>query len=151
MAISRLKARRFLASIPDINEGGCLLSAYAYYLNEHNHSRGESVHIVQLARGECKWEYEENLKFINGKSNSCYSSNHFGWTYDGGISVYDCYGKVRLSRYKYILLIPQHLTSKFCIDALNYGCWNDTFERENHLTNIEQYFGLDLSEINPWP
>ena len=145
MKISRQKAKDFLNTIDGLHSGGCLVSAFVFYLNEKRKGTGKNFQIVCLSN----WEHEKNHNenYINGKEKNADSTNHFGWTFDGGKTIHDAKGMVRKSYYKYPLIVPKHLTEKFCISALNYGCWNDYFNRRVEIPKIAKFFELDLSMI----
>ena len=136
---------KFFSSIPNINSGGCLIAAYAFFLHEKKWNRHHNIQIVALDKYQMS--HRCNSRYIDGKSDYAESAAHFGWTFDSGQNVYDCEGLVNQKPYKYKLCIPKVQTDDFCVNSLTNGCWNWMFRREKHIPQIEQYLNVDLSRI----
>lgn len=143
----RKDVRKRLASIYSINEGGCLVATYVMYLNELRNGKGGDFQVVQLSNDD-DGMLEHNLAFLEGEESWAESDSHFGWTFNGGKTVYDSKGRVNLNRYLDSLLIPKEKTKEFCLSALNESTWNPEFEREYHVPKIGEDLELDLSEIS---
>lgn len=146
---TRKEATKALSEIPCINFGGCLISAYAFYLHEQKAGRAKNLQLVALSYSEDSY-YETNLAFLKGESQKATSSCHFGWTYNKGKVVYDCDGKV--DRYSIKLLIDKAKTDQFCKASLNDKDWNRRFDRKNSMPLVEKELGVELKgiELNPY-
>lgn len=106
---------------------------------------------MSLSQNHTRDEHFQNYEYIcnNGRSFlGASATSHFGWTYDGGKTVFDCRGEIRQGRYPYRLPIPQELTLDFCTEALNNSPWNPMFDRHFWLPQIEKFFDLDLCFID---
>lgn len=145
--MTRELAIEVLNNVHYINHGGCLLAAYAFYLHEAKHGRGEDLQIVQLDRDGNDY-HAQNKAFLAGDTREAWSGWHFGWTFDGGKTVYDCNGALNMKRYPYVLLVPKHMTDEFCIASLNCGDWNWAFDRPFWKPFIELKLGIDLSKVD---
>lgn len=142
---------KYLRSINNIHNGGCLVSAYAYYLwLKNNNLLTQNFQIAVLENfddegfGNKHW-ISANHAFINGKRKNATASHHFGWTFDNGKKVLDA--SLENQHYDYQLLVPHEATEKFCLSALNYGSWNWAFERKFWIPEISAKLGINLSNI----
>lgn len=134
---------KFLANVPNINSGGCLIAAYALYLFLKKQGVKSNFQIVTL---DNRWEkIEPNWEFINGNSENAESAWHFGWTFNGGRTIYDCDGRIADHSYLLKLVIPKELTEKFCQSALKSGNWNHWFVRKVEVPKIEEKLGINLN------
>ena len=139
------KAIKYLGRIPNINHGGCLVSAFSFYLNEKKENRHEHLRIVSINSNDNRYE-QNNRKYIEGKRRRADSSGHFGWTYDG-VKVFDTDGLVRRKcKTEVRIVIPPEITEKFCRSALNHGGWNPLFNRK-HIPKIEKHLGIELKKV----
>jgi hypothetical protein len=133
--------------IPFVNKGGCLLAAYAFYLHEKKYNRAGNLQIVQLSTFP---EFiQHNREFVTNGNGKAVSDAHFGWTYDGGITVSDSENPLlNVSWYKDYLVIPKDKTDEFCISSLNNGGWNAMFNRECEQRRITEKLEIDLSSVH---
>ena len=138
---STKQATAYLGKIRSINWGGCLIAAYSFYLNERKAGRHKNLQIVALDYSDNE-DIRTNRAFIKGKSKKAASNAHFGWTYDSGKNVFDVNGLVE--RYSTKVVIPQNLTRRFALNALNKGSWNSSFDRSKYVPKIEKFFGFRL-------
>jgi hypothetical protein len=125
-----------------------LLAAYFYWLNNKRNG-GPVLNIAAL--GYRKDEFlSSNAKFITGATDNATSGAHFAWTYDCS-RFDDCEtagGEIdALEWYDDYLIIPEHLTDKFSVSALNHGTWNVCFNRRLYLPEMEEFFDIKLSEV----
>lgn len=144
-----LEAKEFLANIPYINHGGCLIAALAFYLNEEKEGRAKHLNIAAVYDDDYSGDLFTNRQFIRHKASAAESAPHFGWTYDNGECVEDCMDN-ETSENDVILVIPQNLTVEFSISALNNGSWNTVFEREKYIPVIAKAFDIEaiLSQVH---
>lgn len=142
------QARKILNDIPNINNGGCLIAAYAMYKYLHNHYNDlfdETIVIVQYAREF--GDHLNNQNFIEGTELSAVSATHFGISINNGKTAYDSRG--RIGKYedysdKYKLIIPHELTTEFVISALNDSAWNPTFNKKKYIPIIQKKLDVRL-------
>lgn len=140
------ETREFLSDIEDINCGGCLFAAYAIYLVLKKHNiLPETFALVALNGTEYQDNHITNLHFLSDLTKKATSSNHFGWTFDGGRTVYDTDSQLDLNKYKHQLIIPQHKIEQFCKSAL-FDCskWAYWFDRKTQLPIIEEKLGISF-------
>jgi hypothetical protein len=139
--MNKEQVTRYLGNITYIHNGGCLVSAFSFYLHEKKAGRADDLQIVQFGYDEL---HDKNYAFIAGEKKRAAAGSHFGWTYDGGETCFDCYG-VEIQDTS--LVVPKHLTEKFCLSALNYGGWNWSFDRTYWVPKIAKKLGVDLSKV----
>lgn len=151
---------QFLAKIPSINQGGCLVAAYAFYLHENKAKRADNFQLVAVyPKGRYNREInskldalrKNNLAYINNKSKKASSAEHFVWTFDGGKTLYDADGIFELDGFfagSKTVVVPHNLTEQFSVSALNNGGWGSDFRRQTGIPKIEQGLNVDLAHIN---
>lgn len=142
-----------ISHIENKNHGGCLLFCYVFWKwLKKNGYETSSFRIKQYCYDGVYIEH--NLDWLEGDIDGAQSSSHFTFLYDG--FEYDGDGEACLdpfSGYKKIVLDGLNtnvccLIDKFCVSALNEANWNDFFDREYAIGEIEKALGIDLSEIN---
>lgn len=139
--LTRKKALEYLSNIPYINSGGCLVSAYAMFLNE----RRNGNHKVRIHAIDIEYALNRNIAFFNNTKELPISNRHYVWTYYKRGRFWDSNGVYKASRGFYKTLeIPEHLTDKFVELALQYGNWNKLFDRVNEIPKIESYFNIEI-------
>lgn len=144
-------AREVLNSIPHINQGGCLISAYAMYKYLSNYYPdlfGSDIVIVQYAR-----QFDDHLtnqNFILGTELNAVSATHFGLSINNGKTAFDSRGKIgRYEDYsdKYKLIIPHDQTVSFVLSALMDKTWNPSFDRKKYIPVIEEKLKIEFLGI----
>jgi hypothetical protein len=142
--MKRLKdVQQFLNSIPNINCGGCGISALAMYrwLKKNDRLKDEKAKFIF-----CYKSYNED-KFLNneevlkkGEGNIKAPTHvviHFKKRY------IDSEGTVDIREYKH----RQHIEDEdFMVKTNNSSGWNEMFNR-CHLENIQGFLGIDMSDI----
>lgn len=123
-------ARNYLANIPDINRGGCLVSAYAFqqFCQKNGYKVPTIVALHSWEESVLTRNIQINHKFIatDGRTQAA-NAAHFGWTY--GATIMDAKKTVPLSNYKEKIFIPTHLMPKLYKETMVWGNWNPAFHR----------------------
>lgn len=132
-----------LNSICDINYGGCGISALAMYrwLKNNNKLKGnESFTYLYISFDNCFYENDPILKKeVDRRLSSC---SHI--MLNRGGKHYDSEGSNVKSRFT---RKHKKITEEQLIESLNFGEWNDTFDRETYIPFIEKKLNVDLSDI----
>lgn len=136
-----------LNCIPNINRGGCLISAYAIFLYFKKHAPkyfNENVVLVQFSRQFS--DHLHNKYFIESLELNAVSATHFGISFDNGNTAYDSNGLITNLdyNYEYRLVIPNDMTFEFVFSALQDGTWNPDFKRELHIPTIENMLEITI-------
>jgi hypothetical protein len=139
--------RRYLNRIPNINYGGCGLSALVMY--RWLKKNGFDCKIYFLYDFDYRMVKDDYLNMdlltpfhvLIGKDNFILDS-HTGEIYNGEKTIYFSYSDQDESRYCIYEMDEESL-----VDRLMYGHWNRKFEKEYHFDNIVNYCGIDLSDI----
>ena len=134
---------KFLANIPGIHLGGCLVSAYAF--QQYAKKIGEEVPvIVGLYHNDSSLSFRTNIEFIknNGKGEAS-SAYHFVWKYKKRRGLFDADGKY-FDFVEKKIQIPLELSTLFYRTAMKCGPWNTVFNR-SEIPRIEETLGVDLS------
>jgi hypothetical protein len=126
-----------LSSIPNINSGGCAISAIAMLLWLKRHNPSTDVNVVYLY--DCKRDYNINNKFINGKSSDVRACSHAVLYVDG--NYIDCNGTVNVLNYGYKHTFDTVSLAVNTLKALN---WNPMFDRNSYLPIIEERLDIDI-------
>jgi len=143
--MERQEVLNFLGKIPHIHRGGCLISAYAFYLYEKKMGRmTDDFKIVALDNSENNIHIDLNNDFLEGKRKNGVGCHHFAWTFTDG-TIQDAQGAVE--KYKHYLKIPFDVTDKFCLSTLNHNNWNWQFDRQYYVPLIAEKLGVDLSKV----
>lgn len=100
--------------------------------------------IIQFDAGD---KIIHNLRWIRSLEEEPTSSNHFAWKYQG--QIWDADGEVDLNKESYhqVLSMPADLIESFCVEALEHGCWNPLFNREDAAEILEETLGLDMWDV----
>ena len=137
--------RNFLDNIPNINRGGCGISAYTMYCYlEKNNLLKEDTQIIYL-HDWCENSVKYNLEFIKGNNNNPTSATHV-ILYHDGYYVDSEHKHSCLNSFKYssnYFKVPQNITHIFMKLSLNESSWNPKFNRKN-IIKIEKFIGLYL-------
>ncbi len=125
-----------LIKIPDLNQGGCGISALAMYkaLKDSDDNIG-FVFMYKKLNAEV---FNHNETILGGVSQLPKAPNHVGILYKG--ELIDSNGKIDLKKYSLI----QFVDYKFLIDAINNSdSWNEVFDRRK-ADLIEEKLGVKL-------
>jgi hypothetical protein len=134
----------FLNSIPNINKGGCGVSALALYRWSKQRESVSKRPFVFLYREDDALDADKNDSyFFNGDLDSAFVPAHIAVElFDG---TYDSSGPDVL---EWGLQQEYKLNESELIQILNKDGWNEWFRREKYIPVIEQELGIDLSDVN---
>jgi hypothetical protein len=137
--------RTFLNEIPNINRGGCGVSAYAMYcyLEKTNQLLPDTRIIYVWDIDYLSDSYEKNTNFIENQNGDCDSCAHVVLFHNGfymdsknkkieihEIEIFHWFDGIEL------LIIPQPLTHTFMKKSIEEGKWNPSFDR-NYIKDIK--------------
>ena len=131
-----------LSLLEDIHHGGCLYAAFAVYLFLKRSNLDTNFCIVQLDKAYGIDNHFNNKDYLKGNAKKVFAAHHFGYSFDQGQTIIDCFGIVNTEKYCYQLLIKENI-EQFCQKAFITGDWNKTFDR-NCLKSIEKKYNLKL-------
>lgn len=138
------KLRRFLDNIPDINCGGCGISALVIYkwLKAHGHKNIEFVFYYNDSVS-----FRSNRQALkNKKVDYMYAPSHCGIRLENN-DVIDCSGKIN----GWADLSHSVNTIGFMKKFLNSPqAWNPRFNRPKYLPIIEKKTGIKLSGVSKY-
>ncbi len=126
----------FLGKIPNLNSGGCLVSAYSVYLWCKNNGILEPKFRLVGFTQDDELESNKNHKYLNGISKDADSDIHFGWASKLNI-FFDSKGIINESRYKNYYEIHQDKIDDFFKSAYYNGNWNTMYN--TNYNKIIQY------------
>ena len=148
--------RAYLDQIPNINYGGCAISAYAMYLwLEKNNQLNNDTTIVYGYSfdhdGDEVSELENNVKNHNFNEDSINSCSHAmlfhnGKYYDSSRVVDDFKNEFDFSL---LYFIPKEVLKKFMYFSLQEGRgfkWNTAFKRKYNVPLIENNLDIKIFE-----
>lgn len=143
--IKRLKqVQKYLSEIPNINRGGCGISALSMYRWIKDNERIGNTKFVFLYIGdEGKERYLNNQKILRDKDKKAQACSHICILYMG--EFIDSDGEVDVSDYDWIQIIDEEEFIKRALS--NTKDWNILFNRE-YINNIENELEIDLGDIN---
>lgn len=130
----------YLSNIPDINAGGCGISALAMYrwLKKHNLLNNTKFVYLHFSMSE----YEDNrLAMVNGTK--LFAPPHCVLEHNG--ILIDSDGEVDTYEFG-----EHHLTiddERVIVDSINSDDWNPSFDREKWVPKIEKRLGINLSDV----
>ena len=132
-----------LGRIPDINCGGCGISALAMYrwLKDNDKLVGdESFTYLYVSYDSSFTENDSILK--EKKNHKLKSASHIMLFHNG--RLIDSDGNAVQNRY-----INRHnkITEDSLLYSINFSCWNDDFDRKEYVPFIEQKLGVELSDV----
>jgi hypothetical protein len=132
------QVRNFLDALPNINAGGCGISAYAMYLwlKERN-MLTKDFRFVFLHFGSSKDDYLHNKQVLQEEESyeKPVAPEHVGVQFNG--KLIDSSGLVKIDNYNLFLDIPLEKAEDYIINSLNTNGWNSSFERPDVVKIIE--------------
>ena len=140
-----IKCQKVLKKIPNINAGGCGIAVYSIFLYlKKNNILTKDFQIVSLNPDHNIRSHNQNTAFVNKECKEPMVSYHFGFTLDGGKTIWDCTGNIAKTKYELILLIPHKMSEIFCKKILNENYWNPCFSREENVPVIESKLKIKI-------
>ena len=128
--------RHFLGKVPNINLGGCGISALVLF--DHARAAGLEPKIIF---GYIPWAggFDENQEYKRGIRPHAESAAHIFISI--GDKDHDSEGEYeREGHWKF----DSQITREHLVNAIRHGGWNPCFEREKWLPKIEQFIGYKL-------
>jgi len=153
--ISFDELREFLDNVPNINRGGCGVSAYSMYcLLEKQKQLKPDTRIIYIHR-KIWGDYSTNKWFLDNQEGNADSASHVILFHDGYYldsseeftnlsTLIDVFFTGDKESEFDILDIPQQLTHIFMKSSLENGSWNDSFDTKN-IEVIENKLGFKLN------
>lgn len=139
------QVRNFLDTLPNINAGGCGISAYAMYLwlKERN-MLTKDFRFVFLHCSYSKEDYLHNKQVLQEEESSekPVAPEHVGVHFNG--KLIDSSGLVKINKYKMFLDIPLEKAEDYIINSLNTNNWNSMFNRPNMVKIIEKELNISF-------
>ena len=133
----------FLSDIPTINQGGCVISAFAVYKwLKKNNSLSDDFAILYLHYWDSD-DMEVNTAFLSGESEEVTSCSHAIFRYNG--KLYDSNGEHSIQPGTvYTLEITVEHIDRFVQASLKSYNWNSSFNRHRFVPQIEKELELEL-------
>lgn len=142
------KVTSYLREIPDIDSGGCLVAAYAIYkfLIRNDLLPDSFVIVAASAASRPEQSHTENTNFLKGISSHAVPANHFLYSLDGGLTLYDVYGiNQRYQSDNWLrCIIPKEHIDRFYDSAMACEKWNRHFKRHTWIPAINEKFGINV-------
>lgn len=137
------EVEKFLDNIPNINSGGCGISALVLY--DAAKAEGKNPEIFYCWRWKDVPSIINNQNYILGKAKTADSANRIivGWEVNGKMKYFHSEGEIDPDDEGYVIKL-NNITRTHLVDSIKYGGWNDMFERERWLPEIERYIGYKL-------
>lgn len=136
-----------LREIPNINNGGCGIAA----LSIHRWLKESMLHAsAMIVFGQRDYNtFKQNAQAQIDTSNKPGAASHIGvliYDYTNNKQmVIDCDGTFDITEYSYANLTDD----KFLLKSINVcDAWNHLFRRKNHVKNIADALGIDLSDVD---
>ena len=137
---------KFLNEIPNINAGGCGISALTVYKwLKKNNSLSDDFAIIYLHYWD-DGDAELNSKFLSGKSEEATACSHAIFRYNG--KLYDSNGTTELDvRTVKQLVIKAEQIDMFMEASLTADNWNPRFIRAQAIPLISKKVGVELDLV----
>lgn len=142
--------REYLNSIPNINRGGCLISAYSMFLYlKKTNQLPEGFKILQISDNVVQrfllmrqLESKDPTKYTGGCQHAMCRVG--GIIFDSGESR-----PIDIDPIAFASSVPvdPETQSEYIIAQINTDGWNDEFNREKYVPAIAEELGIDLSNI----
>jgi len=136
------QAQKFLSKIPNINDGGCGVSALSLYRWIKDNLEIGNTKFVFLYPKDEEDRYKNNSRALINEDDEAEACDHCCLFYKN--EFIDCDGVELLDRYEWIQMIDQEDFIKRALE--NVGDWNSCFDRRQ-IKNIEKGLGIDLEDI----
>jgi len=137
-------ARIKLASIENINCGGCGIAALAVYLFLKKHNRiPKNFRIITFYKSKwCDEEFQKNNEFLKGNNSQASPCWHIAFVVDN--QILDVQKTVNIIEFEKTLIIPERKTEEFLRSAITSTGWNSAFERSIQIPIIENKLKIKL-------
>ena len=147
------KVMDFLSKIPNINRGGCGISALVLY--DAAVAEGLNPKVVFCYHGKTDQSYINNRRFMaDNTGNSSYATSCAHAVIKIGDKRFDCDGEYTKKELREKWHNPffysgwledDKITREHLVASINnVSSWNYSFERERYLKKIESFIGYDL-------
>ncbi len=136
------QVQKFLDNIPDIDRGGCGISALAMYRWLKNNGDKSNIKFVFLYEYGDEKEYLTNKRVLKDKEGEPVACSHCCILH--GKKFIDSEGVVDIEEYEWVQIIKEEDFLKRSL--ANIGEWNPRFDRHN-ICKIEEELGIDLGDI----
>jgi hypothetical protein len=136
------KVQDFLNEIPNINSGGCGISAYAMYLWLCKRNMlTEDTQIVFLHHRYSENDFERNQEFYTQRRGKPVAPEHVVLYRNG--SYIDSSGVYKKANDFYFkLAVSLEKAEDFLVNSLNDNNWNSWFDRPSVVPMIEKELGI---------
>ena len=136
--------QRHLDKIYSINYGGCGVSALAMYrwLKKNKMLVGDEYFVFLYVSYDSNYDVNDKILKRKRSRKKIDSGSHIMLHHNG--QLFDSMGSEIQRRY-----VKRHdnITEKQLLDALNYGGWNDSFDREEYIPKIMRMLKIDLNDV----
>lgn len=138
------QARKYLATIPYLNSGGCAIAALALYrLLEKQRKLTKTTAVVYLYSQRAMHLYTHNCRALRGQATP--AGCHHAVLYHRGQYI-ECGVKSNISGFSYKHNFTDVKTVVKSVESpVN---WNDLFDRSRYMNEIEKQLGITLYENN---
>jgi hypothetical protein len=142
--------RQYLNTIPNINEGGCLISAYSVYLYlKQNNTLSPDFKIIEISP-DTLTKYMNTMQYLSSDPESnVFSCGHAVILYNG--YIYDSEIDVKMDEFVdaavFGIWIDPKDHEQWLINQMNNASWNESFDRMQYIPEIEKELGIDLSMV----
>lgn len=142
--------REYLNSIPNINKGGCLISAYSMYLYlKKTNQLPDGFKIIQIAQDDTQRFFL--LRNLQSSDPTKYTAgcDHAMCQVDGIIFDSDESRPIDIDIVAMAssVAVNPETQSAHIIAQINTDRWNNSFNREKHIPEIQRELGIDLSML----
>jgi hypothetical protein len=133
------KALKYLNGIPDINRGGCGISALALY--DIAKANGKKPKIVYLYSWMDDDSYQMNERYKKGKSGEASSCAHV--LVKVGKKYYDSTGSIKAKEIETYSKVDEGIKRNHLIASIkNVNEWNPCFKRKKWLPKIKKELSI---------
>ena len=134
----------YLASVRNINYGGCGFSAYAMYLWLEKRGMLSKDATVVYGYDSTLCGYKRNVDFLNGNSNVAGACDHVALFNEG--KFFDSSGELEADwgyGINTFIFVPIDKLHKFMEVSLQCS-WNSSFERDKYVPKIQKKLEIDF-------
>jgi hypothetical protein len=130
--------RKYLSNLPNINSGGCGISALSMYRWLEKNKNKKPNLVICYCDSE---KYEKTIENLGKDNDKLFAPSHCGIRYKH--NFLDARGKIFIPIYNHHYLIDE----KEMLELINFGdLWSEEFKRGN-TQDISKRLGIDLSDV----